>query len=91
MNEVKTKPRRLSEIALEIEFDWNSRGKGVNFAAKPYLDAMLQLETLNDHHFLDLARSIVSYFLSNAATWRGIVARELKLELRQMLSRKGQT
>jgi len=30
----------ISEIAREIRKDWSQQGKGVNYAAKPYLEAM---------------------------------------------------
>ena len=32
---------------------------------------------------LDTAETIVIYFLSNATTWRGAVAREVKVELKK--------
>lgn len=82
---VETKPRSLSEIASEIWLDWGSLS--INYAARPYLDAMKQLDTINDAYGADDARSIVAYFLSNAATWRGEVARRVKKELNIMLEK----
>ena len=73
--------RKLYEIANEIKSDW----KRVNFAAKPYLDAMLSLESINDQYGYDDARSIVTYFLVNASLWRGEKAKEIKAELKGML------
>ena len=61
--------------------DW----KQPYFGAVPYLQAMHSLETLNDYYGVDDARSIINRFLSNAATWRGPVAREVKAELKRML------
>ena len=78
-----TNVRLLSTIARDIYKDW----KTVNFAAVPYLHAMSSLETMKDKYGADDARSIVSYFLSNASTWRGPVAKEMKLELKNMLGR----
>lgn len=73
--------RKISEIAIEIKMDW----KKVNFAAKPYLDAMLSLKTIEDKYYFDDARSIVTYFLCNASSWRGEKAKAIKAELKGML------
>ena len=73
--------RPLYTIAAEIRSDW----KKVNYAAVPYLDAMQQLNSIDDNFILDSARSIVRYFLSNARSWRGKKAREIKAELNAMV------
>ena len=73
--------RPLYTIAAEIRSDW----KKVNYAAVPYLEAMQQLNSIDDNFILDSARSIVRYFLSNATTWRGEKAREIKAELKAMI------
>lgn len=73
--------RKISEIASEIKMDW----KNVNFAAKPYLDAMLSIDTIQDKYYFDDARSIITYFLCNASSWRGEKARAIKAELKGML------
>ena len=73
--------RKISEIASEIKMDW----KKVNFAARPYLDAMLSLESIEDKYYFDDARSIVTYFLCNASSWRGEKAKKIKAELKGML------
>ena len=73
--------RSLQTIATEIKQDW----KNVNYAAKPYLEAMSQLNKITDNYYLDSGTSIVSYFLSNAGSWRGEVARRVKAELNKML------
>jgi len=75
--------RSLSEIAYEIKKDW----KPVNYAAKPYLDAMECLDSVMDMYGCDNGRSIVAYFLGNAGTWRGEVAKRVKKELNQMIKR----
>ena len=72
--------RPISEIASEIKNDW----KNVYFGAVPYLEAMFYLNTINDTFGMDDARSIILYFLSNATTWRGEKAREIKKELKGM-------
>lgn len=76
--------RPLYEIARDIRRDW----KPVNFAAKPYLEAMETLDSIRDNYGYDSGTSIVAYFLSNASSWRGPVAKEIKKELNQMLKRK---
>lgn len=74
--------RQLNEIAQEIKNDWGAK---VNYGAKPYLDAMFQLKSIDDMYYQDSADSIVRYFLSNASTWRGEVAKRVKTELKQMV------
>lgn len=73
--------RPIYEIAREIRRDWGAK---VNFAAKPYLDAMLCLNSIDDNYFFDSARSVVMYFLCNAGTLRGETARRVKKELKEM-------
>lgn len=70
----------LSKLANLIRRDWGTK---VNYAAKPYLDAMAQLETIRDKYYQDDARGIVSYFLANAGTWRGENAKLIKAELKR--------
>lgn len=74
--------RPLYQIAEEVAKDW----KKPYFGAVPYLDAMAELESIYDSYYLDSARSVVAYFLSNASTWRGEKAKEIKKELKQMLT-----
>lgn len=73
--------RRIAEIEAEIRQDW----KNVNYAAVPYLNAMMVLGDINSSYGLDSAREIVSRFLCNASTWRGENARRIKKELKDML------
>ena len=73
--------RSLSEIAAEIRKDWGSK---VNFGAKPYLDAMASLNSINDNYGWDSGKSIVLYFLGNAASWKGETAKRIKAELKAM-------
>ena len=75
--------RKLCEIAHEICRDWGAAN--INFAAKPYLAAMGDLQSIEENYFMDSGKSIVSYFLSNAATWRGKNARRIKAELESMV------
>ena len=68
---------KLNEIAAVISADWTR----VNFAAKPYLEAMFSLDTVDDMYGMDTGSSIVLYFLSNARSWKGDVAKAVKKEL----------
>ena len=77
----KTITRSLSEIAAEIRKDWGAK---VYFGAKPYLDAMATLNSINDNYGWDSGKSIVRYFLANAGTWRGETAKRIKAELKAM-------
>lgn len=72
--------RKLHEIAREIAADW----KTISYSARPYLEAMACLDSITDQYGADNARSVVLYFLCNAGTWRGDVARRIKAELKGM-------
>lgn len=72
--------RPIYEIAREIRKDWAN----VNYAAKPYLDAMMSLDSIEDSYYFDSAKSVVLYFLCKAGTWRGETAKRIKAELKQM-------
>jgi len=73
--------RPISQIALEIFKDW----KSPYFGAIPYIRAMRSLSNVNDSYGLDSARSVLSYFLANAGTWRGETAKRVKTEIKAML------
>ena len=73
-------PRPISTIAREIARDWIKP----NFAARPYLRAMHNLEAITDSYDYDSARSVVTYFLGNASSWRGDVAKRIKAELKSL-------
>jgi hypothetical protein len=73
--------RPLHEIAREIRHNWPRP----YFGAVPYLEALSQLSWVDDPYICEDGRSIVLYFLSNATTWKGEVARRVKAELRSLL------
>ncbi len=75
-----TAVRPLSVIAAEIRRTWPR----VYFGAVPYLDAMEQLNSIDDAFYADSGRSVVLYFLANAGTWRGPDAKRIKAELRAL-------
>lgn len=72
--------RSIRSIALDIESEWPK----VNYAARPYLDAMLELNSINDKYYEDSAKSVILYFLSNASSFRGERAKVLKAELKAL-------
>lgn len=73
--------RTIREVAREIVVHWDKP----NFAAKPYLDAMLQIDgDCSAQYYADSAQSIVLYFLANASSFRGEDAKRLKAELKKM-------
>lgn len=75
-------PRRCPRaIAEDVARHW----KNVAPAAVPYLEAMHELEDLHQGYYYDSARSVLAYFLSNAKTWKGPVARHIKREIKLLL------
>ncbi len=76
----QTTPRPIYQIAAEIRKTWAN----VNYAAKPYLEAMETLTDITQNYGADSAKSMVIYFLSNATTWRGEDAKRIKAELKQL-------
>jgi hypothetical protein len=74
-------PRPIHQIAAEVRKDWFP----IYFAARPYLDAMRDLDSIKDSYGQDPAVQVVSYFLSNAASWKGETARRVKAELKALI------
>ena len=69
----------LSQIARIINKDWLK----INYAARPYLNAMYSLTSVTDDYGMDSGISIVLYFISNASSWRGEVTKSVKAELKR--------
>jgi hypothetical protein len=67
----------INQIATLIRRTWTN----VNYAAKPYLDAMSCFNSVNDSYGMDTGKSVVLYFLCNASSYRGETARQVKREL----------
>lgn len=74
--------RSLNVIFNEVDQSWTNP----YFGAVPYIRALKSLDNLNDMFVNDKAVDLVRYFLSNAQTWKGVVARRIKKELKQMIS-----
>jgi hypothetical protein len=75
----------LSQIATVVYEDHRQQGRPVDYAAKPYLEAMSSLQHIDDMYLQDTGISIVSYFLSNSSSYKGDVARAIKNELKRRL------
>lgn len=73
--------RLIKEIAKEIKDKWPK----VSPWAKPYLDAMMTLNTIQDYYWMDSAEEIVIRFLSNAQSFKGEDAKRLKGELKSLM------
>lgn len=78
MNQEK---RPVYKIAADILNDWSRP----NYAAVPYLTAMLTINNELENYGCDTARSVILYFLNNASTYRGLRAKELKNELKTLI------
>jgi hypothetical protein len=78
-NDLTTKT--IKELANVISRDW----KNVNYGAVPYLQAMFTLNSVRDYYYADEGSGIVAYFLANANSWRGEVAKAVKKELNRRL------
>ena len=76
--------KSISTIAREISREW----KNVNYAAKPYLEAMRSLDSASDSFGYDSAKSVVSYFLANASGYRGDTAKAHKAALKAIVGIK---
>ena len=74
----------ISVIAREISREW----KNVNYAAKPYLQALLYVDTAADKYGYDSADNLVRYFLANASGYRGEAAKAHKTALKTIVGIK---
>lgn len=78
-----TTNRPLSEIASEIRKDWRPMPE----YAKAHFRAFEYANSIDEMYICDSVRNEVNYFLANAGTWRGEVARRIKKELNAMVKR----
>lgn len=82
INKMQTINKRpVYKIAEEILNDWAAP----YFGARPYLAAMLTINNELENYGQDTAKSIILYFLSNASSYRGSKAKELKNELKTLI------
>ena len=69
------------ELATVIRKDWQKP----HLAAMPYLSAMRCMNDAVEDYGCESGRSIIAYFLSNASSWHGDVARGVKAELKRRI------
>ena len=74
--------RPVYKIAEDILNDWQAP----YFGARPYLAAMLTINNELEQYGQDSAKTVILYFLSNATTYRGSKAKELKKELQKLIN-----
>lgn len=75
----------LSDLAGMIVRDLRAQGKQVPAAAKPYLDAMRTMGSINENYGMDTGASIVGYLLSNLGSYKGETAKAIKAELKSRM------
>jgi len=75
--------RPLHAIAREIYAETHK--KSFWWKARPYVEAMGELDKITDMYGFDSADMIVRYALGNLIGWRGETAKRVKDELRAML------
>ena len=78
------KTRPLYEIMSEVKREW----KKPYFGAVPYIQALSECSSPDDVYLREDARGLINYFLANATSWRGDVAKRIKAELKAMVGRK---
>jgi hypothetical protein len=76
-----TATRPIYLIAEDIKVNWPR----MHPAAVPYWKVMMTLTDITDVYIAEPAKTIVLYFLSNSASWRGEHARRIKTELKDMV------
>ena len=75
----KMTPFQISDVVYE---DWGSK---ISPRASPYLEAMANLDNLDEMYGADPASDVITHFLANAKEWRGETARAVKKALGKML------
>ncbi len=75
--------RPLSEIAAEIVSAWGDKMPDI---VRPPLDKMRTLRNVYDDLYIPAACLAIADFLGTAKTWRGAKAREIKGELKNLLT-----
>jgi len=73
----------LQSICRTIRRNWPN----MPACAAAYFEPLASLESLQNDYGLDSGKSIALYFLSNASTWKGDVARAIKAELKARCAR----
>jgi len=72
----------LFKISDVVYADW---GDKISPKALHYLEALANLDSMDDNFGSDTAEYVVTYFLLNAKEWKGETARGIKKALNRML------
>lgn len=80
-------PRKLHEIAADIANCWKAKPASANTMtfAVPYLNAISQMEYVEDMYGAEYGDMVVCYLLNNIRNWRGEDAKRIKKELNAMI------
>lgn len=73
---------KLDHIADIILSNWSD---DINPQAMSYVDAMMNLDSIEDNFGAESGASIVSYFLASAQQWKGETARKVKKHLNKLV------
>lgn len=80
--------KSLAELAYLIQSDWRKqRAAGVHPYAKPYLEAMMCLNSITDNYGADTGYSVVAYLIGNLSQYKGETAKAIKAELKKRLKK----
>lgn len=74
----------VSGIARMIKADHAQQGKEINYAAAPYVNAMLGMTTAKDAVGADDGEGVILRALCNLGSWRGENARTIKAHLKKL-------
>lgn len=80
--------RTIKAIVADISSEWGEKVHTVGYAAKPYLDALSNVETTGETYGAENGEHLLRYLLSNLTQFKGQRARELKEELRGHLPKR---
>ena len=82
----KLKEAKVYDLADEVRSHLKEQGKKVPPSAKPYLDAMDSLDSVNDSYGADSGKSVVAYAVSNLKFY-GTRGKAIKAELNSRIGR----
>ena len=85
IDEYDLKNMRLSQISDLIYRNWNN----MPLNAYRYVEAMFQLDNINESFNNETGVEIISYFLANAKSWQGDVAKDVKQYLNNLIKNNG--
>ena len=74
-------PRSIKDIAADIRAHW----RPLHGSAEEYVVAMEKLDKVSDRYGADSAVTVLAYFQSAAATWKGPDAQRIKDEIKTLL------